>query len=383
MNYFDWTATTRPSARVIEIVNKTMTEEWGNPSSFHHAGVGAERMLTKARSEVARALGFGRPVRGEVIFTSGGTEANNLFLLGAAHAKSRRGRILITSGEHASVENSAAALEREGFEVVRIPTLGGVLDIDKVRAASDGVIAASFMLVNNEHGAIYDVRAAAAAVREKSPAAVIHTDAVQAFMKVKFTPERLGVNAVSISAHKIGALKGTGALWIDERMVKEKWICPQIYGGGQEKGYRSGTENVPGICALGAAAAESLECFDERMTAVAGLRALLEERLADSGLVLNLPPQGAAFPGILSVTAPGVKSETLLNEMSGRGFCISSGSACSSHGKKASLALASFGLDAAAADSTVRISIGYANTEDEVCALAANLADAAASLRRK
>ena len=383
MNYFDWTATTRPSARVIEIVNKTMTEEWGNPSSFHRAGVGAERMVTKARSEVSRALGFGRPVRGEVIFTSGGTEANNLFLLGAAHAKSRRGRILITSGEHASVENSAAALEREGFEVVRIPTLGGVLDIDKVRAASDGVIAASFMLVNNEHGAIYDVRAAAAAVREKSPVAVIHTDAVQAFMKVKFTPERLGVNAVSISAHKIGALKGTGALWIDERMVKEKWICPQIYGGGQEKGYRSGTENVPGICALGAAAAESLECFDERMAAVAGLRALLEERLADSGLVLNLPPQGAAFPGILSVTAPGVKSETLLNEMSGRGFCISSGSACSSHGKKASLALASFGLDAAAADSTVRISIGYANTEAEGCALAANLADAAASLRRK
>ena len=278
MNYFDWTATTRPSARVIEIVNKTMTEEWGNPSSFHRAGVGAERMVTKARSEVSRALGFGRPVRGEVIFTSGGTEANNLFLLGAAHAKSRRGRILITSGEHASVENSAVALEREGFEVVRIPTLGGVLDIDKVRAASDGVIAASFMLVNNEHGAIYDVRAAAAAVREKSPAAVIHTDAVQAFMKVKFTPERLGVNAVSISAHKIGALKGTGALWIDERMVKEKWICPQIYGGGQEKDYRSGTENVPGICALGAAAAESLECFDERMAAVAGLRALLEEK---------------------------------------------------------------------------------------------------------
>ena len=246
MNYFDWTATTRPSARVIEIVNKTMTEEWGNPSSFHRAGVGAERMVTKARSEVSRALGFGRPVRGEVIFTSGGTESNNLFLLGAAHAKSRRGRILITSGEHASVENSAAALEREGFEVVRIPTLGGVLDIDKVRAASDGVIAASFMLVNNEHGAIYDVRAAAAAVREKSPAAVIHTDAVQAFMKVKFTPERLGVNAVSISAHKIGALKGTGALWIDERMVKEKWICPQIYGGGQEKATAPARRTCPG-----------------------------------------------------------------------------------------------------------------------------------------
>ena len=383
MNYFDWTATTRPSARVIEIVNKTMTEEWGNPSSFHRAGMGAERMITKARGEISRALGFGRAVRGEVIFTSGGTEANNLFLSGTAHAKSRRGRILISAGEHASVENSAAALERDGFEVVRIPTVGGVLDIDAVRSAADGVIAASFMLVNNEHGAVYDVRAAAAAVREKSPAAVIHTDAVQAFMKVKFSPERLGVNAVSISAHKIGALKGTGALWIDDRMVKEKWIAPQIFGGGQEKGYRSGTENMPGICAFGAAASESLEFFDERMAAVAALRALLEERLAGGDFVLNLPPQSAAFPGILSVTAPGVKSETLLNEMSGRGFCISSGSACSSHGKKASLALASFGLDAAAADSTVRISIGYANTADEVCALAENLRDATASLRRK
>ena len=380
MIYLDNSATTQPCEACVRAMTELLTDCWGNPSSVHAHGIAAHHRLRQAREQVASALGA-EPDR--VFFTSGGTEANNLFLLGAAHAKSRRGRILITSGEHASVENSAAALEREGFEVVRIPTLGGVLDIDKVRAASDGVIAASFMLVNNEHGAIYDVRAAAAAVREKSPAAVIHTDAVQAFMKVKFTPERLGVNAVSISAHKIGALKGTGALWIDERMVKEKWICPQIYGGGQEKGYRSGTENVPGICALGAAAAESLECFDERMAAVAGLRALLEERLADSGLVLNLPPQGAAFPGILSVTAPGVKSETLLNEMSGRGFCISSGSACSSHGKKASLALASFGLDAAAADSTVRISIGYANTDDEVCALAANLTDAAASLRRK
>lgn len=382
MTYFDWTATTRPTPRVIDIVNKAMTEEWGNPSSFHRAGIGAERLVTRARGEIARALGFGRAVRGEIIFTSGGTEANDLFLFGTAHAKARRGKILISAGEHASIENTAAALEKEGFEVIRIPTVGGVLDIDAVRDAADGVIAASFMLVNNEHGAIYDVRAAAAAVREKSPAAVIHTDAVQAFMKIRFSPEKLGVDAVSISAHKIGGLKGTGALWVNDRVIKEKRLAPILIGGGQEKGYRSGTENVPGICAFGEAAAESLEAVSARYSHVAKLRSLLEERLCGQ-LPLNLPPENARYPGILSVTVPGVKSETVLNELSGRGFCVSSGSACSSHGKKTSLALSSFGLDPAAADSTVRISIGYQNTEAEVEALAENLLLAASTLCRR
>ncbi len=374
MHYFDWTATTKPTDRVIEKVNTVLAEEWGNPSSVHGFGGNAAKLVREARRSVLRGLGFGREAPGRLIFTSGGTEANNLALLGSAYAKARRGKILISEGEHASIEMCARALEADGFDVVRIPTRGGVLDIDAIRAVQGEVVVASFMLVNNETGAVYDIAAAVKAVREKSPNAFIHTDAVQAFMKLPFTPERLGVNAVTVSAHKLGGLKGSGALYIDRESVKQKRIVPRMIGGGQEDSFRSGTENVPGIASFGEAVREALDSFKERESRVASLRAGLEEALGGTGLLLNLPE--AALPGILSVTVPGVKSETVLNYMNERGFCISAGSACSSHGHGMSMALMGFGLDSAAADSTVRISLGHLNTEDEVAALAEALTGA-------
>jgi len=373
MIYFDWTATTKPTDAVVDKVNTVLTEEWGNPSSVHGFGGNAAKLLETARREVLRGLGFGREAPGRLIFTSGGTESNNLAILGAAYAKEKRGRILITEGEHASVEMCAAALEKDGFEVIRIPTKGGVLDIDAIRQTKD-VYVASFMLVNNETGAVYDVAAAAKAVRENSPNAFIHTDAVQAFMKLRFTPERLGVNAVTVSAHKIGGLKGTGALYVDKDSLTKKKLSPRMLGGGQEDSLRSGTENVPGIAAFGAAVREAMETFTDRAEAVAKLREHLEERLGGTPRIMNLPRM--ALPNILSVTVPGIKSETVLNHMNERGFCISAGSACSSHGHGMSMALTGFGLSPEAADSTVRISLSHLNTESEISGLADALSDA-------
>ena len=331
------------------------------------------KRVEEARRLVLRGLGFGREAPGKLIFTSGGTEANNLAILGAAYAKEKRGRILISEGEHASAENCAAMLEADGFEVVRIPTAGGKLDIDAIRAQKN-VAVASFMMVNNETGAVYDIAAAAKVVRENSPSAFIHTDAVQGFMKLRFTPERLGVNAVSISSHKLGGLKGVGALYVDKDSLKQKKLTPRMIGGGQEDSLRSGTENVPGIVGFGEAVREAMETFSERAERTASLRAFLEASLSDTELRLNIPE--TPLPNILSVTVPGVKSETVLNHMNERGFCISAGSACSSHGHGMSMALTGFGITAADADSTVRISLSHHNTEDEITALAASLKDA-------
>lgn len=364
MHYFDWTATSMPTERAVKAVNTALTEEWGNPSSVHGFGRAAEELVAGARRSVLRGLGFGRAPEGTLVFTSGGTEANNLALLGAAYAKKRRGKILISEGEHASIEQCALHLEADGFEVVRIPTRGGRLDIEAIERVDGEIAVASFMLVNNETGAVYDIPAAVKAVRAKSPSSFIHTDAVQGFMKLRFTPERLGVNAVSVSAHKIGGIKGVGALYIDKASVRSKQISPRALGGGQESAYRSGTENVAGIVAFGEAVTEAMESFAERERRTAELRALLEEELRGTGLVMNLPDK--AISGILSVTVPKIKSETAVNELSRNGFCISAGSACSSHGHGASPALLGFGLTEAEADSTVRLSLCHLNTEDEI-----------------
>ncbi len=374
MHYFDWTATTPPTEGAVSAVNRMITEEWGNPSSVHGFGGIASKAVEKARVQILTALGFGRPAPGRLIFTSGGTEANNLAILGAAYAKAKKGKILITEGEHASVEMCARHLESEGFEVVRIPTKEGRLSIDAIRNVKGDISVASFMLVNNETGAVYNIADAAKAVRSLSPNAFIHTDAVQGFMKIRFTPERLGVNAVSVSAHKISGLKGTGALYIDRESVKQKKLVPVILGGGQEDSLRSGTENVPGITAFGEAAAEYLKSFADREFAVKALRTLLEDRLHGTELKMNIPEN--PLPHILSVTVPGIKSETVLNFMNDKGFCISAGSACSSHGHGMSMALTGFGIDPKDADSTVRISLSHMNTEDETAALADTLAGA-------
>ena len=389
MIYFDNAATTKPCTEAIAAMTDALTVQWANPSSVHAAGNEANALLTEARRAVLRSLGVRRETEGRILFTGSGTEADNLALLGTVYAKNRpvrgtsRGRILITEGEHAAIENTAARLETDGFEICRIPTKGGELDFDYIEAHAEGVILASFMLVNNETGALYDVKHAFDTVRRYSPDAVTHTDAVQGFMKIRFTPASLGADLVSISGHKIGGPKGIGALYVSEPIVRAKKLIPTVTGGGQEGGYRSGTENVPGIAGFAAACHASANSFADRCTAIASLRARLMEKLAEIPEIrVNLPK--AAADHILSVTMPGIRSETVLNDLSAKGICISAGSACSAHSaKKTSRALTAFGLTPDEADSTVRVSLSHENAAEEIDTLAAALADAASRLARK
>lgn len=389
MIYFDNAATTKPCAEAIAAMTDALSERWANPSSVHGAGNTANALLGEARRTVLRSLGVRRETEGSVFFTGSGTEADNLALLGTVYAKTRpvragsRGRILISEGEHAAIEQTAVRLEKDGFEICRIPTRGGEIDFDYVQAHAEGAILVSVMLVNNETGALYDVRRVFDTVRRISPDAVTHTDAVQGFMKVRFTPASLGADLVSISGHKIGGPKGIGALFVAEPILRAKKLIPTVTGGGQENGYRSGTENVPGIAGFAAACRAASETFADRCAAVASLRArLLSGLTAVPEIRVNIPASAADH--IVSVTMPGIRSETVLNDLSAKGICISAGSACSAHAqKKASRALTAFGLTPDEADTTVRVSLSHENTAQEIDTLTAALADAAARLARK
>ena len=386
MIYFDNSATTKPCPEAVKAITDALTENWGNPSSAHFAGDSAHRAVEEARKAVASALGIRRAADGRVIFTSGGTEANNLAIFGAVYAKERpvkngrRGTVIITDGEHASVEVCADALEKDGFRIVRIPTVGGKLDLDflKKEATSD-VISASLMLVNNETGAVYDVKNASKIIKAVSPAAVIHSDCVQAFMKMRFAPSDIGADMISVSAHKVYSAKGAGALYVSKDIITAKKIIPTLYGGGQEENYRSGTEGVPQVLGFGAAVKAISGKVSERKAYVAELRDYVMEKLAKiSGVKLNIPEK--SLPYILSITVPNIKSETLLNYLSGEGICVSKSSACSTNHRNLSRALMAFGLSETDTDSTLRLSFSADNTKEEVDVFCEVLAKGIATL---
>lgn len=383
--YFDNSATTRVSEEALKTYLSVSRERYGNPSSLHGMGRDAEAVLKEARQTVAKTVGD--TAGGTVLFTSGGTEANNLAILGRAHAKPRfKGKtILTTAGEHASVKMPLAALEKEGYKIVEIPTAGGRLDPDAItRFATPDVILASVMLVNNETGALYDVPAVAAALRRSSPDAILHVDATQAYLKVPFSVKSLGCGMLTLSSHKIEGPMGTGALWVDPGVIRNRGLSPIFYGGGQEGGLRSGTEDPPSAAAFAKAAGIGFSSLAERAKKLAALRARLLDRLANdpglSGVRPNLPPIFA--PHILSLTLPRIKSETMLHALSARGIYVSSGSACSSHGKHGTSALSAFGLSDADADATIRVSFSHRNTPEQVDRLADALAEEIARLAR-
>ena len=372
MIYFDNSATTAPCPEAQEAALRALKECWGNPSSAHFAGLAARKIKEEAREKVAKSVGMNRMTDGKIVFTSGGTEANNLALLGCVYSKERplknrsRGKIIISDGEHASVNAAAEKLEREGFEVYRIPTKGGALDLGDLRKNATGdVIIASIMAVNNETGALYDVKSAAEIIREAAPGAVIHSDCVQAYMKMRLTPKDLSADMITLSAHKIFGAKGAGALYISNAVVKAKIISPLFFGGGQEEGYRSGTEALPAIAAFGAAAEAGMREFSARTEAVLRVGTYAETALAATdGVRLNLPEK--RLPNILNITVRGIKSETLLNYLSGEGICVSKSSACSSRSRNLSPALLAFGLSDEDADSSLRLSFSHLNTEEEI-----------------
>lgn len=382
--YFDNSATTPVSERAARKAFAAMTETWGNPSSVHGKGVEAERLVTEARARLVRALGVKNPRMGSLFFTGSGTEADNMAITGVLRAKSFRGtpRVITTDSEHPAVLNPLREAELQGAEVIRLRTVGGVLDFDELTdALTPNTVLISLMRVNNETGAIYDVRGAFALAKEKCPDIVTHCDAIQGFTKLDCDPKKLNADLVAISGHKVGAPKGIGALWCDGTLLTKKKITPIVFGGGQESGYRSGTENVPGIVAFGEAAWERADTMKADCAHVSTLRQALIERLPD-GVTVNTP-QGEYLPHILSLTVPGIKSEVLVRALSAEGIYLSAGSACSSKKLKTSTALTAFGLAPEEADSTVRVSLSHRNTAEETAIFCEALRSAMGRLARK
>ena len=383
--YFDNSATTKMSQRALEKLTEVAKSHFGNPSSLHSVGLDAEKEMERARGIIAKSLGVERYTRGEIIFTSGGTESNNLAILGTVYAKKRRGneKILTTEGEHASVAETLAILEKQGYNIIRVPTKGGELDLDFIRENASGVILATFMHVNNETGALYDLKKAFEIVKRISPESICHSDCVQSYLKVKFTKKSLGADLISVSAHKVNGPKGVGALYVSPEIIKAKKLSPLFFGGGQEEGLRSGTENVYSICAFGEAVLEHMEKLSEEREYLTELKEYIVNGIEKiDGLHVNKPQSSA--PHIISVTALGIKSETLLHFLSSKGIYVSSGSACSSNSqKKYSRALVGFGLDGDSADSTIRISLCASNTKEEANSLFDALSEATGKLVKK
>lgn len=361
--YFDNSATTIVTDSVKDIVVKTMTEDFGNPSAMHLKGVEAEKYVREAAQTLAKILKVNEK---EIIFTSGGTESNNLALFGGADANKRSGNhIITTSVEHAAVGQPVERLEQMGYEVTIVPVdHRGVVQLEALeKALRPDTILVSTMYVNNEVGAVMPVEEIAKLVHEKSPKALYHVDAIQAFGKYRIYPKKAGIDMLSVSSHKIHGPKGVGFLYINEKAR----IQPQILGGGQQAGMRSGTDNVPGIAGLGVAAKMVYTDFDEKIEHMYQLK----ERLAEG--FLKLPDvrlngmeirEGA--PQILSASFLGVRSEVLLHTLEEKGIYVSAGSACSSHKRKAAGTLSAMGMEAAQRESTLRFSFSEENTFEEV-----------------
>lgn len=363
-HYLDNSATTVVSQKAAEAALRMMTQNYGNPSSLHLKGMQAEAELTKARKIISKALGA---LPEEVFFTSGGTEANNTALFGTAQAKKRRGnKVVISSVEHSSVIEAAEKLEKDGFEVVRIaPQSDGIVHADDiVQVVDDNTILVSVMMVNNETGAVMPVENIFSAVKEKNSGTVCHTDAVQAFGKLKINAKKLNADLISVSAHKVHAPKGCGALFVKKGVR----IIPHQYGGEQEKKFRPGTEALPLIAAFGTACSE----FDieANYNKVSELSAYAKKMLLDiDGVKLNSPENH--LPYVLNISAGRVRSETMLHFLEELDVFISSGSACAKG--KPSHVLSAMGLDKNRADSALRISFSKYNTKEDIDALCSGI----------
>lgn len=384
--YLDNSATTKISKEALDKYIEVSTLCYGNPSSLHSYGLLAEKEISSAKEEILRSLG---DKNSSVIFTASGSEANNLAIFGRAFAKDRYkkgAKIITTSGEHASVFLPIEKLVKIGFKTAEIPTKNGYLDLDALeKEMTDDVILVSMMMVNNETGALYDIKAVSDVMHRKSPEAVLHVDATQSYMKLKFTKNAIGADMITLSSHKIEGPKGVGALVIDNKIIKNHGIAPMILGGGQELGLRSGTENVPGIAAFGVAVKRAVSALEENVKKTEALRSFLVERLASdrqtSEIVITNPEKHA--PHILNITLPSIKSETMLHYLSSLGIFVSSGSACSSNSQNhVSSALIAYGKTEKEADSSIRISLSHTNTEDDILELCSALSSGIARLAR-
>ncbi len=360
--YLDNSATTRCYEEVRDIVVKTMLEDYGNPSAMHTKGVQAEQYVKDAASKLARIL---KVTEKEILFTSGGTESNNLALIGGAMANKRAGNHIITTAvEHAAVARPVEFLKEQGFDVTILPVdEQGVVKLDALEAAlREDTILVSTMYVNNEVGSVMPIEKIAALVHEKSPKALYHVDAIQAFGKFRIYPKKAGIDLLSVSGHKIHGPKGVGFLYISSKAK----VQPMMLGGGQQNGMRSGTDNVPGIAGLGVAAEKIYTDLDKKVEHLYQLKERMAKGLEELGdVIINGMPLRRGAPQILSVSFMGIRSEVLLHTLEEKGIYISAGSACSSHKRKASATLTAMGMPASQIECTVRISFSEENTFEE------------------
>lgn len=377
--YLDNSATTKCSERAKNKMLQTLLTDYGNPSSLHMMGVDAERYVKEAQEKIAKTL---KAEPKEIIFTSGGTESNNMALIGTAMANKRAGMHLITTGiEHASVAAPMEYLEEQGFHVTYLPVdKDGLISLDKLKEAVDEeTILVSLMMVNNEIGALEPIEEAVRIIKEKNPKTLIHVDAIQAYGKFRIIPKKLGIDLLSVSGHKIHGPKGSGFLYVKDKTK----IKPLIYGGGQQKGMRSGTENVPGIAGLGEAAEEIYENFEEKTDKMYALKQRFVEGVEKiEGVSVNGKTGRDSAPHIVSVSVDGVRSEVMLHTLEDRGIYVSAGSACSSNKPSVSHTLQQIGLRKDLLDSTIRFSFCVDTTEEEIDYALEVLAEVIPQLRK-
>ncbi len=395
--YLDNSATTMCSPDVADLVAKVSTIDFGNPSSLHTKGMEAERYVKEAAAQIARTLHCREK---EIIFTSGGTESNNLAVIGGAMANRRRGRHLVTTAvEHPSVAKAMQFLEELDFEVTRLPvnSFGEISCDDLADALRDDTILVSVMMVNNEIGALEPVARCGEIIREKDPEILFHVDAVQAYGKFRINPDKMDIDLLSASGHKIHGPKGVGFLYIRDKTK----IRPISFGGGQQRDLRSGTINAPGIAGLGEAAREAYEDFEEKIAAMYELRSCFIGRLSElEGVKINgrtgsepqedSLTQGAATdkdapqcaPHIVSASFAGVKSEVLLHALEEKGIYVSAGSACALGHPSDSTTLPAIGLSKKEQESTLRFSLSVHTTREELDYTADTLAGLLPLLRK-
>ncbi len=377
--YFDNSASTKVSEKAIDIMLKTMREDYANSSAKHIKGVDAEKYVKDAAETIAKTL---KVKKSEIIFTSGGTESNNMALLGTAMAKKRLGKHIIISGiEHPAVYMPATFLAEEGFELTVLPVdKTGRVDLEVLKESiREDTILVSIMYVNNEIGAVEPVDEISKIIKSKNANTLFHVDAIQAYTKLKINPKTQGIDMLSASGHKFHGPKGVGFLYIDSNVK----INPIIFGGGHQRGMRSGTLNTTGIAGMGVAAKEAYDEFDKRIEKIKSLKNFIMDELEKiDGAVLNTGRGDSFAPQIISVSFEDIRAEVLLHALEDRGIYVSSGSACSSNHPGISGTLKAVGIREDLLDATIRISLSELNNMEEAKHLIDNLNELLPLLRK-
>ena len=357
--YLDNSATTKCAPQVVDVCVKVMQEDYGNPSSKHMKGVEAENYIKDAKETIAKTL---KCQDKEILFTSGGTESNNMAIIGTAMANKRKGNhVIVSSVEHSSVKEPFNFLEEQGFKVTYLKVDSkGIVDIEELKnALDDETILVSVMYTNNEIGAVEPIEEIGHIVKSYNPDIVFHVDAIQAYGKFKIIPKKLGIDLLSVSGHKIHGPKGSGFLYIKDKTR----IKPIIYGGGQQKGMRSGTENVPGIAGLGKAAELIYENHEEKIAHIREIKDHFIKRVMEE--IPDVKDNSGDAPHVASISFLGVRSEVLLHALEEREIYVSAGSACSSNKPEVSGTLKGIGLTKEYYESTLRFSFSIFNTVEE------------------